>query len=744
MITNNFRLESGQEYSLKQLFNGKNKIVIPDLQRDYCWGDKAWNIDANNYTELVSGFLDSLLSVFKENPESSITLGLIYGYENPHFSIQLCDGQQRLTTLFLLVGMINRKTEKSHFKEVLISDTEMADDRESNLQYAIRESTLYFLSDLVCEFFLKNNVRVEDIKKKDWYFKEYDLDASIQSMLKAIETIENKLIDIDSDKFGEFIINNLQMLYYDMGHRTRGEETFVVINTTGEPLTATENLKPILIGNIKDEQKRKTASTEWEDREEWFWQNKHDSEQTSDKSLKEFFIWYWQIRLLQDKSWKDKKSYPLNPNELFQKKPITIEGQEENPDIDKWEDSKNLNTVHKYFNALKLLIDTCKDDEITIVLKTIHNEDISLSWFRKVDLYVVTLPLIAYVVKFGNRNLYQFVRRIRKNFFDSKWNERNINYVDWRHIIQIIEFSKSEEEVLRFETIKKIGEFKKISNVALNDWYNEEEKIKANIISKQTEIKKWEDHQDFMGDLSFLIAIHNNQDNVSSFEDLRKCYNNYVSVVDLIRERKDDPISNTFRLFLLYIGCEKVEHKPRVSWYIEGVLFSTIGRNHLFNDEFKKLCYQDANDLENYCLKFIKNKIEEWKLFDLNESNFTTERALKCWLTLKVFYANKEKLCLAYYDGKNSEEGVSVYKDINTNKLIESEHFSISNMICGFGVKSGGGGSYVSYTNNELWLKSYIIDTPFAGIDINVKKRTLSQLEENKRIINSIMESIKN
>ena len=106
MKANDFKLESGQEYTLKHLFNGKNKIVIPDLQRDYCWGDKAWNKDADNYTELVSGFIDNLISSFNEKQNENLTLGLIYGYESPKHHIQLCDGQQRITTLFLLMGMI--------------------------------------------------------------------------------------------------------------------------------------------------------------------------------------------------------------------------------------------------------------------------------------------------------------------------------------------------------------------------------------------------------------------------------------------------------------------------------------------------------------------------------------------------------------------------------------------------------------------------------------------------------------
>jgi uncharacterized protein with ParB-like and HNH nuclease domain len=304
---------------LAEIFSGENKIVIPDLQRDYCWGDKAWDKDKKNHGELVSGFVENLSDYFNEKMSEELTLGLIYGYEHPKHYIQLCDGQQRITTLFLLLGVLNRKTDK--FQKHLISPFELnLDDKEPYLQYAIRESTLYFLSDLVCEYFLKpdDNITVDQIKEQDWYFAEYDLDASIQSMIAAIKTIETKLSKItDWVNFGNFILNNLQMLYYDMGDRTHGEETFVVINTTGEPLTATENLKPILLGNIENEKIRKEFSEQWEEREDWFWRNKTLKSRTADGGVKDFFEWYWQIRLLQERAYKDKKPIPLSPKDLF-------------------------------------------------------------------------------------------------------------------------------------------------------------------------------------------------------------------------------------------------------------------------------------------------------------------------------------------------------------------------------------------------------------------------------------------
>ena len=44
----------------------------------------------------------------------------------------------------------------------------------------------------------------------------------------------------DALKFGQHIVNNLEFMYYDMENRANGEETFVIINTAGEPLTDTD------------------------------------------------------------------------------------------------------------------------------------------------------------------------------------------------------------------------------------------------------------------------------------------------------------------------------------------------------------------------------------------------------------------------------------------------------------------------------------------------------------------------
>ncbi len=283
-------LSTGNTYRLKDLFSKDNKIIIPDLQRDYCWGTTQ-NSDGNN---LVKAFISNLLN----NTDKDLNMGLLYGYEAPLGHIQLCDGQQRITTLFLLLGMINKKTDGS-FRHFLISETEENDDWEPYLQYAIRESSLYFLSDLTRFFFIEGkDLNVSDIKQQTWYFLDYDFDPSIQNMIATMKIIEGEINDINCLEFGKFIIEKLSFLYYDMENRTKGEETFVVINTTGEPLSATENLKPLLISR-QPKEKQKVCAEKWEKWEKFFWKNRGEND-TADNGLKEFFRWIMLLSLDSD------------------------------------------------------------------------------------------------------------------------------------------------------------------------------------------------------------------------------------------------------------------------------------------------------------------------------------------------------------------------------------------------------------------------------------------------------------
>ncbi|WP_447767559.1 DUF262 domain-containing protein [Sphingobacterium faecium] len=714
---NTSTLQSGHEYTLANLFSGDNKIIIPDLQRDYCWGNRAWNKDAEKYTELVSGFLNDLITSYEEDLDKEVLLGLIYGYESPKFHIQLCDGQQRITTLYLILGIVNRKSN-GQFQNFLISEAELIEDKEPYLQYAIRESTLYFLSDLVSNYFLKSekDISFKEIKHASWHFLEYKLDASIGSMLAAIASIEDvfdRLTNFDFVKFGRFLLNDLQMLYYDMGNRTRGEETFVIINTTGEPLSAAENLKPIIIGNITDDFLRKKASDEWEIREEWFWQHKSKDEFTSDEGVNQFFVWYWQLRLLQEKTWKTKVSYSLNPRELFAKKPRIDEESDDNPEIERWAESIKTDTVHHYFCALKTLIEQCKDEVIINVLKTIKNEEITVSWFRNSDLHVI-LPLIAYLVKFPDAKLfYAFIRRIRKNYFDEK--RKRGNFVDWRYIIQIIELSHTEEDVFIFSTTaNEATGIKKISNIELSEWYGVDEQNK-HVLKKQyqNELEHWEDHIDLMGNLSPIWLA--NADRENAYTKVKDIYDNFVLLYNCYIEGESENhpmLSNFYRLYRVLLEENvRIGHIPRSSG-MKGAWFSWINANdddylkYLNNSEFLSLLQLKPDQLVDEIKERIKLLLPktEWNYI---EDNITAEGHLKRWLLLKALQAEKNNLLLHFYDG----HGIASYIDCFKNKLNKDLPFSLSNSICGYGIKSGASsGNEVRYAIN-CWGDQRCFDT---------------------------------
>lgn len=314
-MANKINLISGETYTLAELFSGHRRIIIPDLQRDYCWGDNA---DASDRSGLVPRFIDTLVEQFEKHPHGHrLNLGLIYGYETPADFVQLCDGQQRITTLFLLLGMLVKWTGDDVFRPLLISDYEfLEDDHEPYLQYAIRESSLYFLSDLVYRFFAGKGDEaldsVADIYDPDtgrscsWFYSEYATDPSIMSMIRALRVIEcdrERFERLDLHRFCEFLTERLTFIYYDMGNRANGEETFVVINTTGEPLSPTENLKPLVINAAINQRFAYTpfsangrdglsVASAWEEMENWFWRERDRRHfDTADRGFNEFLRW---------------------------------------------------------------------------------------------------------------------------------------------------------------------------------------------------------------------------------------------------------------------------------------------------------------------------------------------------------------------------------------------------------------------------------------------------------------------
>lgn len=253
-------------FTLRQLLGENITIVIPDSQRDYCWGTES-------AIEKVTAFGISLLSLYRSRHTSS--LGLLYGYENPASSghIHIIDGQQRITTLYLLVGMLYRRTPREDLRKMLISDYELIDDLEPRLLYEARAEAMYFMSELVTHFFLDRDGRLSQLEKSTWYCSTYSTDPTVQSFIRAIRRIDEAIESVchddgcDFDDFADFVTDKIVFFYHDLKERGNAEEMFITINTTGEPLTLPQRIKARL-------PEGKDNIGKWEEMEQWAWEHR--------------------------------------------------------------------------------------------------------------------------------------------------------------------------------------------------------------------------------------------------------------------------------------------------------------------------------------------------------------------------------------------------------------------------------------------------------------------------------------
>lgn len=363
------RVDSHLSTTIENLFCGNadenRKIVIPDMQREYCWPSNG----------LVEGFVESLFVMANncqhiELKSEGRQMGLLYGYEMPKGHLQLCDGQQRITTIYLLIGVLFHHLKKmednseiiSKAKNILISDyEEKQDDKEPRLQYAIRESTLMFLRDLVNEYFLMSENEAF-IKSADWYFSEYENDPTVQNMILCVETliksISCKTIE-DNHNLLQYLIQELRFLYFDMKDRAHGEEQFVVINTTGKALTSTENSKPKFLGKLSQNNGlQKDYSDRWEAWEQFFWEqriNKNDTHFVVDENLKEFFRWVFIIELSKKETESSDEQLSPIQNALSEEGSFDLQKLSTKED-EQQKEIEILDSVQSYFIALKSIV----------------------------------------------------------------------------------------------------------------------------------------------------------------------------------------------------------------------------------------------------------------------------------------------------------------------------------------------------------------------------------------------------
>ncbi len=213
------------------------KIVIPKIQRDYAQGREQEKVKAIKFLKYV-----------KEGINSFIDLDFIYGSVKGN-DFEPIDGQQRLTTVFLLYYYSTLKSGK--YEEFL-----------QNFSYELRPVSRDFFKELTKEENwqkLKEKISngenlVKAIENSNWFFKTWKKDPTVSAVLRMLEWIETEF----KKEFEKGIINpekiknNVKFKFLPLEEYNLGEDIYVKMNARGKPLTNFENFKARLYKYITD------------------------------------------------------------------------------------------------------------------------------------------------------------------------------------------------------------------------------------------------------------------------------------------------------------------------------------------------------------------------------------------------------------------------------------------------------------------------------------------------------------
>lgn len=172
-----------KKYSFSDLLK-LGKLRIPKIQRDYAQGRQSQKVD-----EIRKVFVHSLLLVVK-GKRPSTELDFVYG-SNLNNAFEPLDGQQRLTTLFLLHWMMGVGLAMPGDKKHSIFTYETRNTSEEFCDELVQHEAMQF----ILEAEAKNTAPSVIIRGRDWFKWEWRYDPTILSMLVMIDAIYNEMGD---------------------------------------------------------------------------------------------------------------------------------------------------------------------------------------------------------------------------------------------------------------------------------------------------------------------------------------------------------------------------------------------------------------------------------------------------------------------------------------------------------------------------------------------------------------------
>ncbi|MFK7115618.1 DUF262 domain-containing protein [Flavobacterium oreochromis] len=213
----------------------EQKIEIPIIQRDYAQGRINKQVD-----KIRHDFLDALFTAIEKRIASNtyeLELDFAYGFQrntaNDKTFIPI-DGQQRLTTLWLLHWFVANKEKET-------------EENLANFMYETRYSSTIFCQELIkFKPSFDSKSIAQEIRNQSWYFETWDFDPTIQSMLVMLNAIEEKYSELSLTPIWQIVTQNGgPFFFYKLNMDSVGlsDDLYIKMNSRGKPLTEFEYFK---------------------------------------------------------------------------------------------------------------------------------------------------------------------------------------------------------------------------------------------------------------------------------------------------------------------------------------------------------------------------------------------------------------------------------------------------------------------------------------------------------------------
>ena len=208
-----------KEISIKDLFLKENNIYeIPIYQRNYAWEKDEINV-----------FIQDVYDYFKKN--NKYYIGTLVSYNKGNNVYEIIDGQQRLTTIRLILDALEVKK----------------DEYKSYLTYRARN---------------KSDETLKSIPD----FNISNIDSGIRNGFKYAEASINEIVGNDEERlnFLEFFKSNVHIIHYQVPENIDLNHYFEIMNSRGEQLEQHEIVKARLMDVLQGEYDREIFNRIWE------------------------------------------------------------------------------------------------------------------------------------------------------------------------------------------------------------------------------------------------------------------------------------------------------------------------------------------------------------------------------------------------------------------------------------------------------------------------------------------------